>query len=277
MSETHISLVTCSFGQARFLDATLRSVLDQNYRNLEYIVIDGGSTDGSIDIIRRHEGRLAYWVSENDAGQTDALAKGFAKSTGEVMGWLCSDDLSIPGALHRIGRFFEDHPEVDAVYGDALWIDADGVCLRAKKEMAFDRFSLMFDHNYIAQPSMFWRRGLYERVGGLDRNFNLAMDSDLWEKFSRVARIHHVPEYWSCMRYYPEQKTQALRPAARREDASIRERAALARIVWLVPALRIMARARRVMGKLIAGGYRARLDSATVSAVEAYRIGEHRS
>lgn len=273
-----ISLVTCSYQQGKYLDATLRSVLDQGYPALEYHVIDGGSRDGSIDILHRHEAALAGWVSEPDKGQTDALIKGFARSSGEIQGWLCSDDLLLPGALHKVGEFFAAHPEVDAVYGDSLWIDASGHYISPKREMAFSRFVFLFDHNFIPQPSMFWRRSLYERVGGLDASFNLAMDSDLWERFSRVTRLVHLPEWLSCMRYYPEQKTRSLRPQGRVEDASIRRRSPLARLPLLAPLLapplHALARAQRIARKLLAGGYGAKPPADILAALEPYRITE---
>jgi glycosyltransferase involved in cell wall biosynthesis len=268
-----ISIVTCSYQQGRFLDATLRSVLDQNYPDLEYIVIDGGSSDQSVDVIKRHEPRLAYWVSEPDRGQTDALIKGFSIASGEIQGWLCSDDLLLPGALAEVSKFFQENPGVDAVYGDSLWIDAEGGFLRSKKEIGFNRFVLMFDHNYISQPSMFWRRELYERVGGLDARFNLAMDNDLWERFSRHGRIGHIPKYLSCMRFYPEQKTRALHGKGRVEDAEIRSRSPLASSALLRPALRPVARVLRILSKLAAGGYTARPPEAIVQSLERYRIG----
>lgn len=268
-----VSIVTCSFQQGTFLDATIRSVLDQDYPATEYIVIDGGSLDESVEVIRHHASRIAYWVSEPDRGQTDALIKGFGRATGEIQGWLCSDDLLLPGALARVAAFFEEHPEVDAVYGDSLWIDAEGNYLRPKKEIGFNRFVLLFDHNYISQPSMFWRRRLYERVGGLDPRFNLAMDNDLWERFSRHGKIGHIPAYLSCMRYYPEQKTRALRGKGTIEDAEIRSRSPLAASALLRPALRPAARALRIISKLVAGGYTARPPVAIVEALERYRIG----
>jgi glycosyltransferase involved in cell wall biosynthesis len=182
-----ISVVTCSYQQGRFIDSTLRSVLEQNYPALEYIVIDGGSSDGSVQAIRHHEAQLAYWISEPDKGQTHALTKGFQRATGDVLGWLCSDDLLLPGALESVGRFFAQHPEVEWVFGDALWIDAQGKALRAKKEMQWSSAVFLFDHNYLAQPSVFWRRGLFERAGGLDDRWNLAMDADLWLRFARAS------------------------------------------------------------------------------------------
>jgi glycosyltransferase involved in cell wall biosynthesis len=266
-----ISLVTCSFQQGAFLDATIRSVLDQNHPHLEYMVIDGGSSDGSAEIIRRHATRLAYWVSEPDRGQSDALMKGFARSHGEIQGWLCSDDLLLPGALQAVSAYFADHPQVDAVYGDALWIDSNGELIRPKKESGFHRFAFLFDHNYIPQPSMFWRRSLYDKVGGLDRDFHLAMDSDLWERFSRATRIAHLPRYLSCMRYYAEQKTRALKPQGRAEDARIRARSSMAR--WpLQSALRAAARCQRIIAKAFAGGYAAGVPRDVVDSLATYRI-----
>ncbi|MFZ5512575.1 MAG: glycosyltransferase family 2 protein [Pseudomonadota bacterium] len=260
MSLPRISLVTCSYQQAGYLEATLRSVLEQGYDDLEYIVIDGGSSDGSADIIRAYGSRLAYWVSEPDRGQTDALAKGFRRSTGEVLGWLCSDDLLLPGALRSVGEFFAAHPRVQAVYGDSLWIDGAGRFLRPKKEMPFNRFVFLYDHNYIPQPSMFWRRSLFEAVGGLDPDFNLAMDSDLWERFSARTAIAHLPRYLSCMRFYPEQKTRSQRPQGRREDAVIRHRRSVHRQTRpLYPLLHLGARLLRVALKGMAGGYGARV------------------
>lgn len=269
-----ISIVTCSYRQGRYLGATISSVLDQRIPGIEYIVIDGGSSDDSVEVIRRHEPDLAYWVSEPDRGQTDALIKGFRRATGEIQGWLCSDDLLLPGALERVLHYFDAHPEVDAMYGDSLWIDAEGSFLRPKKEIEFNRFVYLFDHNYISQPSMFWRRRLYDKVGGLDAQFNLAMDSDLWERFSRHTRIGHLPAYLSCMRFYPAQKTRALRPAGRLEDARIRSRSALAGVPLIQPLLQVAARVQRVLGKLVHGGYTARPPEEVIAALERYRIGE---
>ncbi|MDE2000233.1 MAG: glycosyltransferase, partial [Burkholderiales bacterium] len=160
MSSLKFSIVTCSYQQGRFLDATMRSVLDQGYPNLEYIVIDGGSKDQSVQVIESHSSRLSYWVSEKDRGQTHALSKGFERATGDILGWLCSDDLLLPGALQRVARFFEAYPEVDFVYGNAFWIDAQGQFIRPKKEMPWNKFIFLFDHNYVAQPATFWRRSL---------------------------------------------------------------------------------------------------------------------
>lgn len=257
-----ISIVTCSFQQARFLDATMRSALNQQYPSLEYIVIDGASQDDSTKIIKKHAQRLSYWVSEKDSGQTEALKKGFARAQGEVQGWLCSDDILLPGALQAVGEFFRDNPNVGAVYGDALWIDAEGKPLRAKREMGFNQFVFLHDHNYIPQPSMFWRKSLYDAVGGLDETFNLAMDSDLWARFSEKTIIVHISQYLSCMRFYPEQKTRSMRPAGRLEDLKIRTRGSrLARIVFIRPIQHVLARAMRAVSKTLAGGFGAKVPA----------------
>ncbi len=275
MSLPTISIVTCSYQQGPFLDATIRSVLDQQYPALEYIVIDGGSKDASVDVIARHADKLAYWVSERDRGQTDALIKGFNKSTGEIQGWLCSDDLLLPDALNQVGQFFKDHPEVDFVFGDALWVDAKGQYLRAKKEMRWSRFVYLFDHNYLAQPSCFWRRRLYEKVGGLSEQWNLAMDSDLWLRFAQHTKPVHLPQYLSCMRYYPEQKTRAMKPAGRLEDQALRlrESPSLARLP-LAP-MHIAAKALRLMMKSASGGYTAKPPGQALAWLDRYRIGAY--
>jgi glycosyltransferase involved in cell wall biosynthesis len=253
--------VTCSFQQGRYLEHAIRSVLDQRYPALEYIVIDGCSTDGSVEIIERHAPALAYWVSERDSGQTDALIKGFRQSRGEICGWLCSDDLLLPGALHAVAAYFRANPGVMAAYGDALWIDAEGRFLRPKKEMAFNRFVFLHDHNYIPQPSMFWRRELYESVNGLDPGFDLAMDADLWDRFSIMAGIGHIARYLSCMRFYAGQKTRSRRHEGRREDAAIRDRgdASAIRSTARRALARVLARGLRISAKALAGGYTAQV------------------
>lgn len=269
-----ISLVTCSYQQGRFLDSTIRSVLSQAYPALEYLVIDGGSRDESVGIIERHAPSLAYWVSEPDGGQTNALIKGFSRATGDIHGWLCSDDLLLPGALARVGAYFRDHPDVQAVYGDALWIDEAGDFIRPKREHGFNRFVFLFDHNFVPQPAMFWRAGLYTKVGGLDARFNLGMDSDLWERFSRVTRIAHIPHYLACMRYYPEQKTRSLSTHGRREDQVIRARTAppLAVHPLAFPVLHRTARALRIASKLLAGGYNGKPSAEQLQWLDGLRV-----
>ena len=157
-----------------------------------------------------------------------------------------------------MGAFFRDHPEVQAVYGDSIWIDANGEPIRPKREMGFNRFVFLHDYNYLPQPSTFWRRSLYEAVGGLRADFHVAMDNDLWERFSMHTPIAHMQCYLSCMRFYAEQKTVVpeWRQRGHLEGTLVRKRGSLlARRPMLRPFLGAMARAVRVVQKTAAGGY----------------------
>jgi glycosyltransferase involved in cell wall biosynthesis len=220
-----LSVVVPSFNQGDFLEETLLSLLHQKGLapgELEIVVIDGGSTDQSVEIIKRYAHRVDYWVSEPDDGQTDALIKGFGAATGDVLGWLCSDDLLELTAAREVLDYFAQQPEVSFVYGDGCWIDRYGRFLRWKKEIPFNRFIWVHDFNYIPQPSAFWRRDLYLAVGGLRQKFDLAMDADLWARFAALTEPRHLRRVWSKMRSYPEQKNQHLRKQSDQEDAQIR-------------------------------------------------------
>lgn len=219
-----ISVVVPSFNQAEFLGLTLTSIVDQKYPNLELIVMDGGSTDGSVDVIKKYECDITHWQSEKDDGQTAALAEGFKRSTGDIQCWLNSDDLHFPYTLHEVAQYFSEHTSVDAVYGDTVWVDTNGLELRKQKEIGFYRFLWTYTYNYIPGMSMFWRREVYERAGGLDPSFNLAMDADLWIRMSYVGKIAHIRRFWSQMRFYPEQKNVRLRDMSNEEDLRIRRR-----------------------------------------------------
>jgi len=220
----HITVVTPSFNQGNFLEATLRSVIEQGYANLEYIVIDGGSTDASIEVLDRHRASLAYVQSQPDRGQTDALIQGLSRATGDILGWLNSDDLYEPGALAEVGAYFKSNPSSRFVFGDSSWIDEGGRLLRRKREMPFNRFIWLRTYDYIPQPSAFWRRDLYEQVGGLDPAFDVAMDADLFARFADVTRLHHVSHLWSRMRSHSGQKNVRLREESDREEEIIRRR-----------------------------------------------------
>ena len=219
-----ISVIIPSYNQGKFLERTLRSVLDQKYQNLELIVIDGGSTDNSVEILEKYDSQIDYWVSEKDDGQTHALKKGFDRSTGEIQCWLNSDDLHEPTALHEAAEYLVQHQSVDAVYGNAIWIDGEDRFLQRYCEIPFNRYIWLYTHNYVPGMSMFWRKTLYEKIGGIDPTFNLAMDADLWVRFDKAGTIKHVKNVWSCMRFYPEQKMRALRDDGDSEDWAIRVR-----------------------------------------------------
>jgi len=250
-----ISVVTPSLNQGRYIKATIESVLEQEYPNLEYIIIDGGSTDGTVGIIESYSEHLAYWVSEPDEGQTDALIKGFNRASGDILCWLCSDDLFESGTLREVAEVFAEHPDWQVVYGDSFWIDANSRPIRFKKEIPFNRFIWMYDHNYLPQPSTFWRRGIYEEVGGLDPRWNLTMDADLWIRFSERTKLHHVPRAWSRMRYYPEQKNLRLRAKSDEEDVLIRSRYLPDEHPLLRRLKRVCAKGLRIALKLARGAY----------------------
>jgi glycosyltransferase involved in cell wall biosynthesis len=247
--------VTPSFNQARYIGSTIESVLNQGYPNLEYLIIDGGSKDGTVEIIREYSEHLAYWVSEPDKGQTDALIKGFNLTSGDIMGWLCSDDLYEPRTLFEVAETFTRHSQWEVVYGDGLWIDTEDRIIRHKKEIGFNRFIWLYDYNYLPQPSTFWRRGIYERVGGLDARMDLAMDADLWIRFAEFTALHHVPRLWSRGRYYPEQKNLRLRARSDAEDALIRSRYLPPEHPWSRRLKRVAAKCWRVGLKLRRGAY----------------------
>lgn len=175
-----ISIITPSLNQAQFLEETLRSVLLQGYPNLEYIVIDGGSTDGSCEIIRKYSPWLAYWVSEKDKGQSDAINKGFARATGDIIAWINSDDLYLPGALVFMGQAFQAHSEIDMIFGSISYVDEDTQILRKWNWQPYTFPSLITRKMIIPQQGAFWRRRVYEDVGGLCDDIHYALDTEYW-------------------------------------------------------------------------------------------------
>jgi glycosyltransferase involved in cell wall biosynthesis len=215
--------VTPSFGQGAFLERTLRSVLDQDYPRLEYIVQDGGSLDYSVAILERYRARLARCVSAPDRGQAHAVNLGFAGSTGEVMGYLNSDDLLLPGALHAVGAAFERHPEVDVVYGHRIVIDEEDREIGRWVLPTHDDVVLSWA-DYVPQETLFWRRRLWDRVGGhMDESFRFALDWDLLLRFRDAgARFLRLPRFLGCFRVHATQKT-----SARMEDLGLVEMARL--------------------------------------------------
>lgn len=216
-----ISIVTPSFNQAAFLEDAMRSVLDQRDAELEYFVMDGGSTDGSAEIIRRHADRLAGWASERDSGQYDAINRGFARSTGEVMGWLNSDDMLAPWALSVVAEIFETLPQVEWITSLAqLRWDARGRAVRCLPQRGFSRVGFLagenlprsgaFSTGWIQQESTFWRRSLWERAGGrVGAEFALAGDFELWARFWKHAELHGVETPLGGFRFHGDQKTGA--------------------------------------------------------------------
>jgi glycosyltransferase involved in cell wall biosynthesis len=188
-----LSIITPSFNQAQYIETTLRSVLDQGYPRLEYQVMDGGSTDGTVAILERYAGRLRF-VSEKDGGQSAAVNEGFRRTSGEVIGWINSDDFYAPGALGEVGAYFADHPEVDWICGRCPIVDAEGHIIKSwitrYKEFWLKRYSYrrLLIENFISQPAVFFRRRLLDRVGPLDPDYHCAMDYHLFIRMGAVSR-----------------------------------------------------------------------------------------
>ncbi len=202
-----VSIVTPSYNQTRYLEAAMLSVLEQDYPRIEYIVVDGGSTDGSAEIIRRYAGKLAWWVSEKDAGQSDALNKGFHQAHGEIVGWLNSDDVYLPGAVAAAVSVFQSYREAGLVYGDAFAIDSDGRkfnLMRARQYSAADLMAFKI----ICQPAAFMRRSVLEQVNYLNPHYHLVMDNRLWIDMAMKAPIIYVPQTWASARYHAEAKNR---------------------------------------------------------------------
>ncbi len=168
-----VSIVTPSFNQAQYLEKTIQSVLNQDYPNLEYIVIDGGSTDGSVEIIKKYENQITHWVSEPDQGQTDAINKGFEVATGEILAWLNSDDLYYPNAIKDAVDYLVDKPLVSMVYGDCDFIDGFGQVFGKFDARQTNYKRLMRGNGNIPQPAAFWRKDLWDKVGPLDADADL--------------------------------------------------------------------------------------------------------
>jgi glycosyltransferase involved in cell wall biosynthesis len=193
MASPRISIVTPSFNQAGFIEETIKSVIDQNYDNLEYIVIDGGSTDGAVQIIERYLPHIHYFISEKDSGHGNALNKGFRASTGEIMGWINSDDKYLPWTLRTVADIFEQHPDVNWIMGmNAFWNDK-GAMIDARDvyKNIFD--FLAGDFAWVQQESVFWRRSLWNKAGGfINEDYRFMVDGELWTRFFLFDNLWHA-------------------------------------------------------------------------------------
>jgi len=204
-----VSIVTPSFNQATFLEKTIQSVLSQDYPNLEYWVIDGGSTDGSVSIIRGYADRLSGWLSEPDQGQGDAINKGFRRCQGEIVAWLNSDDIYRPRAIRRAVEVLQAHPEVGLVYSDVDSIDARGEVFNRMTYAQWGMEDLMAFH-MLGQVSVIFRLSILERAGLLDLSYHFLLDHHLWLRIALETRLKYVPgEVWAAARMHPGAKNVA--------------------------------------------------------------------
>lgn len=203
-----VSIITPSFNQSRYLEQTIRSVLEQNYPALEYFVIDGGSTDSSVEIIRRYESKLAGWVSEKDRGQADAINKGIKASSGEIVAWLNSDDIYQPGAIQKAVAIFQGHPKAGLVYGNVLSIDQNSQPFNLQTLKPYTLEDLM-SFRIISQPAVFMRRVVLQQAGLLDLAYHYLLDHQLWLRMAQIAPIVHIPQALAAARYHPEAKNLA--------------------------------------------------------------------
>lgn len=222
-----ISVVTPSFNSADFIGATLHSVLDQGYPNLEYICQDGASRDGTAEILKSYETRLKRWASEPDSGQTQAINRGFDHATGEIMAWLNSDDLFLPGSIAYAARYLSEHPDVDVVYGHRVIVDENNREVGRWILPSHSDEAIKYA-DYIPQETMFWRRSIWEKAGGrLDEDFRFAMDWDLILRFQAAgAKFVRLPRFMGAFRAHAAQKSQAaISTVGFQEMDRLRERA----------------------------------------------------
>ena len=220
-----ISVITPSFNQGEFLEETIRSVLLQGYPDLEYVVIDGGSTDSSVSIIRRYEKWIHYWVSERDKGQADAIQKGFNRVTGTVSAYLNSDDIYMEGAIQRAAALFKERPDLDVVYGNLYRIDQNDEVTEEHRNTPFVRWGYLYGGIFLHQPSTFWKTATVREVGGFNPDFRFDMDNDLFVRIALTkARFGFVRAFLAGFRVHSTSKTSTIIHVSREENARIRQK-----------------------------------------------------
>lgn len=247
MKNPLVTIITPSYNQSRYLEETIRSVLGQDYPAIEYYIIDGGSTDSSVEIIRRYESQISGWVSEKDRGQAEAINKGFQRASGEYIAWLNSDDTYQPGAIRAAIETFQKHPEAGLVYGNVLSIDENS---QPFNRQTFQPYTLpdLMAFNIISQPAVVMRRAILEQAGYLDLGYHLLLDHHLWLRMAALAPLVYLPETLAAARYHAEAKNLARTADFGREAFKI--------VDWMraTPALAPVFQAHR--RRILAGAHR---------------------
>lgn len=220
-----ISIVTPCYNAASFIEATIDSVLSQKGADYELLILDGGSTDGTVEIIKRYEKYLAYWHSRKDGGQSAAIVEGFSLSKGDVLCWLNADDYFMPGALEKVQREFKENAGLQVLYGDYIVLDENGR-MEAKPKISYDFEICLLFYLMIPQPSCFWSRGIYDKIGGVNPNFQYAFDWDLFLRMGEALQgapgaIQHVHDLYSVFRLHAESKSVSAQERFREERKQI--------------------------------------------------------
>jgi glycosyltransferase involved in cell wall biosynthesis len=254
-----ISIITPSFNQVRFIEKTLVSVISQGYPNLEYIVMDGGSTDGTVEIIKRYSRQLTHWVSAPDDGQADAIRRGFELSTGEIMGYVNSDDLLLPGSLEYVAWQFRQHPEAGFLAGGFSDIDEHGHVTWCHWPITPTFERLLLAGFYVGQPACFWTRQAYQRAGGIDASFKFTLDHDLFLRILQDSRAIATNRLLACFRSHPQSKSALIQHVHMEEQARIYSRSN--RELLLKQGGRRIYRTWRLLTKLNSGLQQLRLLS----------------
>lgn len=207
MADLKISVITPSFNQGIFIERTIQSVLNQNYPHLEYLVMDGGSSDETLEILQQYQAQLT-WVSESDRGQAAAINKGFRQATGDIVCWLNADDEFTPSALRTVAAYFNQHPEAQFVYGDAETVDESGRRYGRRgnvKAATFD--DLLYQGDFIVQPAAFWRAGLLKQIGLLDETLRYCLDYEYWLRIAQKYPLHYLAVPLARERFHSQAKT----------------------------------------------------------------------
>jgi len=219
-----ISIVTPSFNQGKYLEETIKSIIDQNYPNLEYIVMDGGSTDNSLDILKKYQNYLTYWESHPDNGQADAIHRGFTHATGDILCYINSDDYFLPDALWEVARTYINNPSLKWMAGEGIFVNEARKYIKKRKYLPICYETMLYFENCIFQPASFWRRDFYFQTGGIDTKLRFSFDYDLFMKFIVVEKPIIVHREIAAFRVHAESKTSTISDIGLQEHMLIRNR-----------------------------------------------------